>query len=414
MAASIPGPGGDGYGGGAPELGPALLDRALAGTSGRAALLLVTGAPAAVVAAAVSPTLRRADLAVELAVDRVAVLAPHLRETSGAADLAARVLASLPTEAAAEAAIGIALAPEDGETWGALLAAAGVASGRASAYASGRFAFSDAARDALHRIGPLLAGAVAEALAEDQFRLVFQPIARLEDRIEVGVEALLRWPRPGGEHWPPDIFIREAERRGLIEPITAWTLDAACRQIRALPDVAPRNFRIGVNLSATQLGRGAAEMVAGVLKSTGADPARLTLEVTETAPFIDDAAAVRDVERIKALGCGVAIDDFGAGHASLAYVAKLPADRIKLDASLIRAAVFDARARAAVAATVRLAHDVGADVVAEGVATAGDAATVEALGVRLAQGGLIGPPREAPFDPGGERPLSLDRPDGAA
>ncbi|MEQ9123385.1 MAG: hypothetical protein RIM80_12565, partial [Alphaproteobacteria bacterium] len=194
MAASIPGPGGDGYGGGAPELGPALLDRALAGTSGRAALLLVTGAPAAVVAAAVSPTLRRADLAVELAVDRVAVLAPHLRETSGAADLAARVLASLPTEAAAEAAIGIALAPEDGETWGALLAAAGVASGRASAYASGRFAFSDAARDALHRIGPLLAGAVAEALAEDQFRLVFQPIARLEDRIEVGVEALLRWP----------------------------------------------------------------------------------------------------------------------------------------------------------------------------------------------------------------------------
>ncbi len=392
MDASIPARAGDGNGDGAPEFGQALLDRALAGAGRRAALLVLDGVDAKFAIGACARVLRQADAATTLAHDRCAVLAPHLRETSGAADLAARLLAALPRAAAPFAAIGIAVAPEDGVVWSDLLAAAEGAVGRAAGYVAGRFAFPDAERDARYRIGPLLAGAIAEALAEDQFRIVYQPIARLADGRPVGAEALLRWPRPGGETWSPADFIPEAERRGLMEPITAWTLRAVCLRLKALGAAAPADFRIGFNLSATMLGAGAAEMAAAVLKGTGAPADRLTFEITETARFIDDPAALADVKALAALGCGVAIDDFGAGHASLAYVVKLPANRIKLDAGLTAAVLDDARARAAIVATARLARDVGADVVAEGITSVDVAAALIALGVELGQGRLYGAP----------------------
>jgi EAL domain-containing protein (putative c-di-GMP-specific phosphodiesterase class I) len=134
------------------------------------------------------------------------------------------------------------------------------------------------------------------------------------------------------------------------------------------------DFRICVNLSAAMLGLGAAEMIEGVLKSTGAVAERLTVEITETAALLDRPAA---------LGCGVAIDDFGAGQASLGYVVKLPTNRIKLDASLIAVFQTNVRARAAIAATAQLATDIGADVAAEGARSAEAAEGLAALGVAL-------------------------------
>ncbi|MGZ0187088.1 MAG: EAL domain-containing protein [Alphaproteobacteria bacterium] len=287
------------------------------------------------------------------------------------------------------------MAPDDSGEWSSLLRTAEDALTRAESYATGRFAFADAERDARWRIGPLLAGAIAEALATDQFQLAYQPIARLSDGKRVGAEALLRWPRPGGEMWPPAIFIPEAERRGLMEPITAWTLQAACKMLARIDD--PADFRIGVNLSAAMLGLGSAEMIEGVLSSTGATAERLTVEITETAALLDGPAALDDVAAIAALGCGVAIDDFGAGQASLGYVVKLPANRIKLDASLIDVFETNVRARAAIAATAQLAMDIGADVVAEGVRSAEAAASLAALGVALGQGAFYGMAKADPF-----------------
>lgn len=369
-----------------------MLARALEGGGRRAALLVLDGVSAGASGPAAASVLRRADALARLGDARVAVLAPHLRGVGGAADLAARILAALPPAAAPAAAVGIAVAPDDADDLDGLMRVAAHALARARTYARGRFAFADAARDARWRIGPLLAGAIAEALAEDQYDLLYQPIARLADGRQAGAEALLRWRRPGGEDWPPSIFIPEAERRGLMEPITAWTLRAACKALADLGGRAPHGFRLGVNLSATMLGCGAAEMVAGVLSQTGVAPEGLSIEITETAPFVDDAAAVREVEAIAGLGCCIAIDDFGAGHASLAYAVKLPASRIKIDGALTRAFLLDRRARAAVAATAALARDVGADVVAEGVASADVAAALADVGIAYGQGRHYGAP----------------------
>lgn len=391
MHASIPAQAGDGNGDIETKFGQALLEGARLGAGGRAALLLVGGVPAELVAKAAAGILRRADVAGPVAADRFAVFAPHLRETGGAADLAARILTAMPRELAGTVAVGIALAPEDADDWPGLFAAAETALARAGDYRTGRFAFVDAEHDARLRIGPLLAGAIAEALAEDQFALAFQPIVALADGRPVGAEALIRWPRPGGEAWPPAVFIPEAENRGLIEPITAWTLRAAFWRLAA--DPRP-DFAMGVNLSAAMLGLGAADMVAGVLRETGAAPDRAMIEITETSSFIDDADAVADAVRIAELGCRIAIDDFGAGRASLAYAVKLPASRIKLDASLSRAVLTDDRARAAIRATVGLAEELDADVVAEGVLSSEIAAALHDLGVDHGQGGHFGAPSE--------------------
>ena len=391
MDASIPSEAGEANGGLSAELGQAALDAALSGAAGRAALLLIGGLAPAAVAQALSPLLRSADAAAIVAGDRVAVLAPHLRETGGAADFAARIIASLPPEAQLGAAIGISVAPDDGAGWRALFDAAERALGRAEAYAAGRFAFPDEDRDARWRIGPLLAPAIAEALAEDQFRLVYQPIVRFRDGAWAGAEALIRWDRPGGETWPPAVFIPEAERRGLIEPITAWTLTTAVRRLAELRD---RDFRIGVNLSGAMLGLGANEMIVRLLRQYHVQPDRLVVELTETAPILNSREALAEVEAIAALGCIVAIDDFGAGHASLGYVVRLPARRIKLDASLVRVCLTNGRARAAIRATTMLAHEIGADVVAEGVRNEEMAQALLEMGVDYGQGFAMAMPAE--------------------
>lgn len=393
MVVSIPAQAGDENGEVVTTSGREALERALelglAGDSGQAALLLIEGPDIDAAAVAAAKMIRRADVLATLSPGRLALMAPHLREVAGAADLAARILAVLPPDRSHPAAVGVAVAPEDGVSLDPLIRMAEAALGRARAYSRGRFAFADAERDARLRMGPLLAGAIAEALAGDEFSLVYQPIVRLEDGAWVGAEALLRWTRPGGEEWSPALFIPEAERRGLMEPITAWTLEAACRAAAAIAPGA-QDFRVGVNLSATMLGYGAGDLVRAVLRQTKADPARIYIEITETAPFIEDPKAVADVDAIAELGCGVAVDDFGAGHASLAYVVKLPASRIKLDGGLVREMLVDGRARAAVAATVGLAADIGADVVAEGIADMELAEALRREGVGLGQGSLFG------------------------
>lgn len=373
------------------SFGQPALDAALAVGAGRAALLLLNGISIQQAQSATT-VLRSVDIVEtvteSLGEGRVAVLAPHLRETGGAADLAARILGALPSTSLKTAAIGIAVAPEDGGHWQGLFEAASLAASRAAEYTEGRFAFADAARDRRWRVGPLLAGAIADALGRDEFSLRFQPVVDLATQAVAGCEALLRWRRQGGENWAPAVFIPEAERRGLIEPITIWTFEAAAQVAKDLQGVGP----IGVNLSAVMLGQGASEIIEGVCKTAGISPQAFNIEITETAPFLDEADAIKDVEAIAALGCGVAIDDFGAGQAALSYAVKLPATRIKLDASMVHGAETNARARAAIRATALLADEVGADVVAEGIQSQATADMMGNLGVGKGQGRHFGAP----------------------
>ncbi len=211
----------------------------------------------------------------------------------------------------------------------------------------------------------------------------------------VGAEALLRWDLDGIAI-KPDVFVPLAERSGLIIPIGEWVLAQAAVALAGWDRAVPGNdVAVTVNLSGRQLTDPELEASIGaVLAETGVDPARLWLEITETALVNDPEAAAARLSRLKALGLGVAIDDFGTGYASLDYLRRFPmADVLKIDRTFVDSVAQPGTKDAAiVAASVTLARSLGMVTVAEGVETAAQAAVLTELGCDRLQGNLFGEP----------------------
>lgn len=234
--------------------------------------------------------------------------------------------------------------------------------------------------------------------AHDRGEMVlhYQPLMRLSDRRQVGVEALVRWERPGLGLVHPADFIAVAEETGLIVPLGAWVLEEAFRSAAAWP-VTRHGLRIqvAVNLSARQLSApGLLDRITGLFERTGVDPRSICFEVTESALVGNEELAVATLQRLKGLGTRIAIDDFGTGHATLDYLRRFSmADTLKIDRSFV-AGLDDPRAqeRAIVGASVALAHSLGIEVVAEGIETEEQLRAVAELGCDHAQGYLLGPP----------------------
>jgi EAL domain-containing protein (putative c-di-GMP-specific phosphodiesterase class I) len=213
--------------------------------------------------------------------------------------------------------------------------------------------------------------------------LAYQPIVDLASGDATGVEALVRWTLDG-EAVPPSEFIPLAEATGLITELGAWVLERACA------DVAPLPLRVSVNVSAVQLrAAGFTGQVADVLARTGLAPDRLTLELTESV-VVDDVAAVSEVfTALRTLGVRIAVDDFGTGFSSLASLAELPVDALKLDRSFIAAM---GEREALVAGVISLADRLGLPIVAEGIETAEQLAALRRLGCGYGQGYHLGRP----------------------
>jgi diguanylate cyclase (GGDEF)-like protein/PAS domain S-box-containing protein len=228
-----------------------------------------------------------------------------------------------------------------------------------------------------------LRAALARAVRSQTLDLAYQPIVDLASGEATGVEALVRWTLDG-EPVPPSEFIPLAEASGLITELGAWVLERACA------DVAPLPLRVSVNVSAVQLrSTGFTAQVAGVLERTGLAPERLTLELTESV-VVDDVAAVSEVfTALRTLGVRIAVDDFGTGFSSLASLAGLPVDALKLDRSFI---VAMAEREALVAGVISLADRLGLPIVAEGIETADQLAALRRLGCGYGQGFHLGRP----------------------
>jgi len=228
-----------------------------------------------------------------------------------------------------------------------------------------------------------LRAALARAVRSQTLDLAYQPIVDLASGEATGVEALVRWTLDG-EAVPPSEFIPLAEASGLITELGAWVLERACA------DVAPLPLRVSVNVSAVQLrSTGFTAQVAGVLARTGLAPERLTLELTESV-VVDDVAAVSEVfTALRTLGVRIAVDDFGTGFSSLASLAGLPVDALKLDRSFI---VAMAEREALVAGVISLADRLGLPIVAEGIETADQLAALRRLGCGYGQGFHLGRP----------------------
>jgi diguanylate cyclase (GGDEF)-like protein/PAS domain S-box-containing protein len=226
----------------------------------------------------------------------------------------------------------------------------------------------------------------------------YQPIVDLDSGAVLGFEALARWRHPGRGMIPPDLFIPVAEETGIIMAIGEWMLTEACQQAREWQRKYPHCSTLGisVNVSTRQLLLGGilAE-VEKVLGATGLDPARLTLEITEGGLMENLTAGAAIVRQLNAMSVGLHLDDFGTGYSSLAYLHSLPVQALKVDRSFVRRMDCVPQQAAIVKAIVSLAHNLGMEVVAEGVETSAQAEALRALGCRRGQGFLFSKPLPA-------------------
>jgi diguanylate cyclase (GGDEF)-like protein/PAS domain S-box-containing protein len=248
-----------------------------------------------------------------------------------------------------------------------------------------------------------LARDLVAALEAEQFRVVYQPVVGIAERRVLGLEALVRWDHPVLGTVPPDEFIALAEDDGLIVPLQQWVLRRATADFGRLI-AQDRDLKLGVNVSVRHLQAGClAPDVAQALADAAVPPERLMIEVTESIMLDAEDRLESDLAILQDMGCIISVDDFGRGYSSLAYLARLPVDVLKMDREFVADIEADRRGAALVAAVVELGRTLGMDVVAEGVETAGQLDALRGMGCRFIQGWLVGRPMGA-----AELPAFLD------
>jgi len=238
-----------------------------------------------------------------------------------------------------------------------------------------------------------LEGALRGALRGDEFELHFQPQVDLGSGRVVGTEALIRWRHPHFGTVRPERFIALAEETGLIVPIGAWALRAACRQNVDWQRAGLGPLRIAVNLSARQFSEpDLVQTVRAVLDETGLEADSLEIELTESMMMADVEAAIETMRCLKAMGVKLSIDDFGTGYSSLAYLKRFPVDVLKIDRSFVRDIVVSRDGAAMVDAIISLAHGLRMQVIAEGVETLEQLDYLRGCGCDEVQGHIYGRP----------------------
>lgn len=232
------------------------------------------------------------------------------------------------------------------------------------------------------------------AIEREEIKVLYQPIVRLEDRAIAGFEALARWDHPKLGRLSPSEFISIAEEIGLIVDLGLFVLDRTARQL-AQWQAANRTREpvfASVNVSSRQLLRhDLIQDLRGVLGRTALARGTLKLEITESLVMENPEHAAQMLTRIKELGAGLSLDDFGTGHSSLAYLQRFPFDTIKIDQSFVRTTARGTRP-VILRSIIALAHDLGMEVVAEGAETDSDAVELYQLGCEYAQGFAFGEP----------------------
>lgn len=285
--------------------------------------------------------------------------------------------------------VGIAIYPRDG-TPAEVLKHAMQAAAAQDMGGSCRFFFPDMDDESRRRLD--LDAALRHALERGEFELHYQPQVNLSSGQIVGVEALLRWRRPGHGLMSPQHFIHMLEDSGLIVAVGEWVLHEACRRGRQWQDEGLPPLRIAVNLSARQFhGADIRTLVRRTLDATGLAPQWLELELTESIVLLDAEGVIRTLHDLNADGITQALDDFGTGYSSLSYLQRLPVSRIKLDRSFVTHITSSPHDAAIARAVVGMAHCLGLSVIAEGVETEGQLGFLHGIGCQEIQGYYFSP-----------------------
>jgi predicted signal transduction protein with EAL and GGDEF domain len=329
--------------------------------------------------------------------DEFAVLLPDTG-VKGAIHLSQKLLNALNSPFVVEGhhlkvgiSIGIAVFPEHGLDSETLLQRADVAMYVAKRGNLG-FSIYDAEQDqyTLNRL--TLIGKLHDAMQAQQLELYYQPIVDINTHRVWGVEALTRWPHPELGFISPVDFIPMAEQSGNIRQLTQWVIKTVIHQIQQWEN-AGNTMRVSINLSVKDIqDEQFASQISSTLQETNIDTRLLTFEITEGSMMTDSERAHQTITRLHDSGSSIAIDDFGTGFSSLSYLKQLPAKHIKIDKSFIMDMLDDDNDAIIVRSTIDLAHNMGREVIAEGVNNQDILDLLDILRCDYAQGFHICPP----------------------
>ncbi len=292
--------------------------------------------------------------------------------------------------------VGIAVYPDDATDIDVLMRHADTAMYQAKAGGKDKAQFFAAEMTERAEKRMQLEAHLRHAVAQNQLQLHWQPRVDAASGAMAGVEGLLRWQHPELGMVSPVEFIPLAEDSGLIVPIGAWVIEAACAQIAAWRDAGLPPFFVSINLSARQLrDDGLIDIVSTQMRRHGVPPGQLELELTESMVMDKAESNLRQLHALRELGVGLAIDDFGTGYSSLAYLNRFPITKLKIDRSFVHDMLGDPTDRAITMAIIGQGHALGLQVVAEGVELPAQASVLRDAGCDELQGYLFGRPMPA-------------------
>ncbi|MFZ4480542.1 MAG: putative bifunctional diguanylate cyclase/phosphodiesterase [Rhodoferax sp.] len=353
-----------------------------------------------IVAQRLTACLRKHDMVCRLSADEFMVVLQDVREQHHVASICEKILHHLAQRFDLEGvqlnisfSIGVAIAPQDGSDHETLMRHADTALFEAKEDGRNTYRFFDAQMNTNMTHYVQTRDGLRLALERKEFELYYQPQIDLASERLVGVEALIRWNRPGHGLVMPGAFIPAAEESGLIVPIGNWVLREACRQAALWNQSGWSYLVVAVNLSAVQFRRGElADDVAAALRDSGLDPAHLELELTESVLLRKIDPVLATIGRLKALGIRLSIDDFGTGYSSLSYLQRFDVDSLKIDRSFVTDLLSNKANQAIVQAVIQIARNLNLKTIAEGVKDTGLAARLKAMGCDQAQGYLYARP----------------------
>ena len=322
-------------------------------------------------------SVRSTDIVARVGGDEFVVVMPDITSIEDVEQCAAGIVSRLTPEMSIEdhivhvtASVGVCIYPDFADDAKHLLKRADAAMYAAKENGRNQHQiFSDSMmKESAERL--TVEHALRHALDNGELSLSYQPQISLTTGAIIGMEALLRWDNPKLGRIPPSQFIPLAEETGFIMPIGEWVFLTACREGKALQDELGMELTVSVNLSPRQFQqKNLLRVVETALANSGLPAQRLQIEITENMLMINSAETLDKLQKIRELGVGISIDDFGTGFCSFSYLLQYQVDRLKIDQSFVRQAGVDGNAAAVVRTVIAMSHGLNIKVVAEGVET---------------------------------------------
>ncbi len=310
--------------------------------------------------------------------DEFSILISDIREPDDAAQVARRLLNSIPTtyqldsheEVSVTTSIGISVFPEDGNTAEDLLKHADMAMYHAKSRGRNTYQFFTETMNQVVLERFSIERDLKKALENGEFILYYQPKLRLSDKKITSAEALIRWNHPRQGMIPPGKFIPVAEESKIIIDINRWVFKEACRQVKKWKTSGRDDLSVSVNLSGYKLNsQNIVKYLKDTLTSVGLDSKSIEIEITENILLKETKETISTFNAIKALGFKIAMDDFGTGYSSLSYITSFPVDTLKIDRSFVMNAMSEQNNQVIIKAIIAMGHSLGKKIIAEGIET---------------------------------------------